>query len=59
MVSGGSLGREYTKLRTSNTISNRGDGIRLAAFPLLAASLTDDPAQVAALGVPTRQESPA
>lgn len=46
-----SLGPEYRKLWAASTISNLGDGITLVAGPLLAASLTRDPALVAGLTV--------
>ena len=44
-----SLGPEYRKLWTASTISNLGDGVTFVAAPLLAASLTGDPALVAGL----------
>jgi MFS family permease len=40
------LGRDYAKLWTASAVSNVGDGMMLAAGPLLLASLTDDPALV-------------
>jgi MFS family permease len=43
------LGPGYRKLWAASTISNLGDGITLVAGPLLAASLTRDPALVAGL----------
>lgn len=43
------LGAEYRKLRSASTISNLGDGVTLVAGPLLAATLTRDPALVAGL----------
>jgi hypothetical protein len=43
------LGVEYRKLWAASTISNLGDGVTLVAAPLLAASLTRDPALVAGL----------
>ncbi len=43
------MNREYGKLWTASTISNLGDGVTLVAGPLLAASLTRDPALVAGL----------
>jgi MFS family permease len=43
------VNREYGKLWTASTISNLGDGVTLVAGPLLAASLTRDPALVAGL----------
>lgn len=39
----------FWRLWTASTISNLGDGVLLAAMPLLAASLTDDPAAVAGM----------
>jgi MFS family permease len=51
-----SLGRPFWTWWSSAVLVNLGDGIRLAAFPLLAAQLTDDPflvgAVAAAGGVP-------
>lgn len=41
------LGRSYRWLLASSWVSNLGDGIALAAGPLLVASLTDDPFVVA------------
>ena len=43
------LGPGYRKLWAASTISNLGDGVTLVAGPLLAASLTRDPALVAGL----------
>ncbi len=43
------MNREYGKLWAASTISNLGDGVTLVAGPLLAASLTRDPALVAGL----------
>jgi MFS family permease len=37
------LGSSYSRLWTASTISNLGDGVTIAAVPLLAASLTRDP----------------
>ncbi|MGH9054093.1 MAG: MFS transporter [Acidimicrobiia bacterium] len=45
------LGRNFRKLWTASAVSNLGDGVRLAALPLLAATLTRDPALVAGLTV--------
>lgn len=45
----GGLGPEFRKLWTASTVSYLGDGITLAAGPLLAASLTRDPVLVAGL----------
>ncbi|WP_283137809.1 MFS transporter [Rhizohabitans arisaemae] len=42
------LGADFSKLWTATAISNIGDGITMAAGPLLIASLTADPAAVAA-----------
>ncbi|GLZ33018.1 MFS transporter [Lentzea sp. NBRC 105346] len=41
------LGPDFTKLWWANAISNTGDGLVLAAGPLLLASLTSDPSLVA------------
>ena len=41
------LGPEFSKLWSASAVSNVGDGVTLAAGPLLVASLTDDPALVA------------
>jgi predicted MFS family arabinose efflux permease len=43
------LGGPFWRFWTASALANLGDGIRLAAFPLLAASLTDDPLAVAAV----------
>lgn len=48
-LAAGRLGPEYWKFWTASTVSNAGDGIMLAAGPLLAASLTRDPVLVAGL----------
>jgi hypothetical protein len=48
------LGAEYRKLWAASAVSNLGDGITLVAGPLLAASLTRDPALVAGLTVAQR-----
>ncbi|WP_242901940.1 MFS transporter [Actinomadura terrae] len=40
-------GAEFAKLWTASAVSNVGDGVTVVAGPLLAASLTRDPAQVA------------
>jgi MFS family permease len=47
------LGPNYGKLLAASTVSNLGDGVRLAALPLLAASLTRDPELVAGVRVAT------
>ena len=41
------LGLNYRKLWAASAISNLGDGVRLTALPLLAATLTRDPVSVA------------
>jgi MFS family permease len=43
------LGRDYRRLWTAAGISTLGDGVRMAALPLLAASITRDPGAVAAV----------
>ena len=43
------LGPNYRKLWAASAISNLGDGVRWTALPLLAASITRDPAEVAAI----------
>jgi MFS family permease len=43
------LGSNYTKLWFASAISNIGDGVRWTALPLLAVTLTRDPAKVAAI----------
>ena len=43
------LGPNYIKLWTASAISNLGDGVRWVALPLLAVTLTRDPAKVAAI----------
>lgn len=45
------LGQAYGRLWTATALSNLGDGIRAAAFPLLAASLTGRPIVVAGVAV--------
>lgn len=44
------LGGAFWRFWGASALANIGDGIRLAAFPLLAASLTDDPLSVAIVG---------
>jgi MFS family permease len=44
-----SLGRPFWTFWTAAALANLGDGIRLAAFPLLAAALSSDPRAVAAV----------
>jgi MFS family permease len=41
------LGADFSKLWTASAVSNLGDGVTMAAGPLLVASLTTDPAAVA------------
>jgi MFS family permease len=43
------LGPNYRKLWTASAISNLGDGVRWTALPLLGASITHDPAKIAAI----------
>lgn len=43
------LGPNYRKLWVASAISNLGDGVRLTALPLMAAELTREPAQIAAI----------
>ncbi len=43
------LGPNYRKLWIAATISNLGDGVRLTALPLMAATLTRDPARIAGI----------
>lgn len=43
------LGANYRKLWTASAISNLGDGVRWTALPLLGASITHDPAKIAAI----------
>ncbi|MEM7091820.1 MAG: MFS transporter [Actinomycetota bacterium] len=47
--SGGTLGPEFRSLLSAAFITNIGDGMRLAAMPLLAISLTDSPLYISAL----------
>lgn len=51
MVSRERLGGLFWRFWAACALANLGDGIRLAAFPLLAASLTEDPFAVAMVGV--------
>lgn len=48
------LGPNYRKLWTASAVSNVGDGITSAAFPLLAASLTRDPTTIAGIAAAAR-----
>ncbi|MER7592080.1 MFS transporter [Micromonospora sp. NPDC127501] len=41
------LGADFTKLWTAAAVSNVGDGVTMAAGPLLVASITDNPALIA------------
>jgi MFS family permease len=50
------LGPDFTRLWSASAVSNIGDGIAMAAGPLLLASLTDDPALVA--GAVFAQQAP-
>ena len=43
------LGPNFRKLWAASAISNLGDGVRWTALPLLAASITRDPAEIAAV----------
>lgn len=43
------LGPNYSKLWIASAISNLGDGVRWTALPLLAVTLTRDPAKIAAI----------
>ncbi|WP_431727390.1 MFS transporter [Verrucosispora sp. TAA-831] len=47
MVDRAPLGRPFWTFWSAAALANLGDGIRVAAFPLLAAALTDDPLAVA------------
>jgi Na+/melibiose symporter-like transporter len=53
-MSSRSLGRNFHRLWTAAAVSNLGDGLRLVAFPLLAATITRDPKLVAGLTVALR-----
>src|SRR4051812_20708041 len=46
-----SLGAPYRRLWSGTLLSNLGDGIRAAAFPLLAATLTGNPVLIAGVAV--------
>lgn len=48
---GRGLGRPFWRLWSADTISSYGDGISFAAFPLLAATITADPRQIALVSV--------
>jgi predicted MFS family arabinose efflux permease len=45
------LGRSFGTLLAAGAVSNLGDGVTLAAAPLLAASITRDPRAIGAVGV--------
>ncbi len=45
------LGSSYVRLWSAATVSNLGDGVTLAALPLLAASLTRSPTSIAAISL--------
>ncbi|MGW2636925.1 MFS transporter [Streptomyces sp. NPDC001348] len=47
----GELGANYRRLWSATIVSDLGDGLRLSALPLLAASLTDSPMAVAGVTV--------
>ena len=53
-AAGRPLGADYWKLAATIGLSNVGDGIRLVAFPWLAATLTPDPLLVAAVAAATQ-----
>lgn len=53
-MSSRSLGRNFHRLWAAAAVSNLGDGLRLVAFPLLAATITRDPGLVAGLTVALR-----
>jgi len=48
------MGRAFRLVQLATGISSLGDGLVLAAFPLLAAHLTDDPRLVVAVTVVAR-----
>ena len=48
------LGAPYRRLWSATLLSNLGDGVRAAAFPLLAASLTRDPIQISGVALATQ-----
>lgn len=45
------LGAPYRRLWSATLLSNLGDGVRAAAFPLLAATLTRDPVLIAGVAI--------
>jgi len=48
------LGAPYRRLWSATLLSNLGDGVRAAAFPLLAVTLTRDPVLIAGAAVATQ-----
>ncbi len=48
------LGESFNRLWTASAISNMGDGVMGAAFPLLVASITRDPVLVSGANVAGR-----
>jgi MFS family permease len=48
------LGAPYRRLWSATLLSNLGDGIRAAAFPLLAATLTQNPLLISGVAVATQ-----
>ncbi|HET9172765.1 MAG TPA: MFS transporter [Actinospica sp.] len=48
------LGTPYRRLLSATLLSNLGDGIRAAAFPLLAATLTRDPVLISGVAIATQ-----
>ena len=46
-LSSARLGADFTRLWTASAVSNIGDGVTMAAGPLLVASVSDDPALIA------------
>ncbi|MFD6753694.1 MFS transporter [Micromonospora gifhornensis] len=46
-LSSARLGADFTKLWTASAVSNIGDGVTMAAGPLLVASVTENPALIA------------
>jgi hypothetical protein len=48
-TSGTRLGPRFHQVWASVTVSSLGDGMRFVALPLLAAQLTSDPRQIAAV----------
>lgn len=49
----GGLGRDYWRLLVGSASSNLGDGIRVAALPLLAVTLTDEPLLISGVAAAT------